>query len=121
MNEKSTFRVIGICYNDTKYFKSNNGLYAYVVLVVKTETKNRYIPITAYGDKADLLIRLARNGNLVAVSGYIDSSEMFDKSKGLSQIRISFVMEDIMVLSKMSKTRLTDKRIDELLDIFNLE
>lgn len=123
MEIKNTFRAIGICYNDTKYYrKQDNSLVASTILAYSDSNgKRKYIPIIAYGDNADLLIRLARNGNLVAISGYIDTTEYFDKNSGSSSIRVFFVMEDIMVIEKMNPTRLSEKRIEDLLTTFNLE
>ena len=122
MLETNKFRVVGVVYSDPKYFKKRNGdLVCSVVLAINDKKKIKYIPIKAYKDNADILLRLGRNGNLVAISGYIDTTEFFDKTTGSSQVSVSFIMEDMMMIEKMTPTRLNEKRIDDLIRTFNLE
>ena len=119
--KNSNFRVIGVVYSNPKYFNKSGSMCASVTLAIKNNDKTKYLPITAYQENADVLVRLGRNGNLVAISGYLDSVEYFDKKTGVSTIRVYFVMEDMMVIEKMKPTRVTDKRIENLIKTFNLE
>ena len=120
-NARNNFRLVGTCFNNAKTIIQNDTKYSSVILCLKDDKKTKYAPIYAYDDVGDILLRLGRKGNEIAVSGFIDSTEYFNKITGITSVRIRFVAEDIMILKKAKKTSLSRKRLEDLIGLFDLE
>lgn len=120
--EINSFRLCGICYSNPKTYEESGNMYATNTLVITGDNEKKYfIPIMATGENAIVLSHLCRNGNKVMVQGDIKSKEHFNKSNGTSTIRVFFNVREIFVIKKMKQTKLNEKRIQDLTDLYGLD
>ncbi len=115
------FNIVGTCYNNAKIIYKNKKAYSSFVVYFRVNGKVKYIPIIALDDERELFYHVAKVGNLVAISGCIDSTEYFNKLTGVSSIRTFFIGKEIMLLRKARKKDVSVKKIDELIGLFELE
>ena len=116
----NNFTLMGICYGNPKVYTKDGNTYATNVIVVEELNNKSYVPIIAKNDNACLIKELCRNGNKVVVTGNIYTKEKFDRSTGTSYVRVFFSIYDVMVVGKAKTKKISEKRIEELIDGFEL-
>jgi len=112
------FRMIGVCYgNPVRKLYKLNKYHCYFTLVVdsfKGDKKN-FIPMVAAYDVSEKAYALCRNGNEVAVKGEVITTEINNYQTGLIDVRIHFVATDIMLINKVNRKKLDDKKVADLI------
>lgn len=122
MSVINAFRFVGVCYGDARRVsKKDKSYYTRVTIVVKSYSSPNdphYVPLIFTGKLAEKSAIQCRNGNLISVSGEIVSRERFDNSKGSTQIQVYFIANDLLLLTKAYKKRLSSKSFSDLVQEF---
>ena len=130
MSAYNEFRFMGRCYGDarkvitTNSTQDNPRYYTNIVLVVKSHRVKRepnYIPITATGDLAEKASLQCRNGNKVAICGEIITHNTVDYSTGEMTVRTFFLANDIMLIEKAKRVKLSTKKIVDLVETASID
>lgn len=123
MGAYNSFRFIGICYGDAKLVsKKTNDYYSKVMLVVKSKivpSDKQYVPLVFSGKLAERSSIICRNGNLVSVTGEVVSKERFNRTTGETEIQMFFICNDLMLIKKAFKKRLSNQKFSDLVGIFS--
>lgn len=120
----NSFHLIGVCYGDCQKIIKHSKEYPYytkVIIVTKTSfnDKNQYVPITFVKKLADKSSVFCRNGNLISVTGEIVSRETFNQGTGNTVIELNFIANDVMLLRKAFKLRLSNKEFSDYIENFS--
>lgn len=120
----NSFHFIGVCYGDCKkVLKKNKGdeYFTKGIIVTKNSfsSKVHYIPIIFVKKLCLKSTMFCRNGNLISVSGEVASHERLDRLKGTTTIELAFLANDIMLIKKAYKQRLSSKEFSDLISNFS--
>jgi len=119
------FCFIGVVYSDSKTtITKNNTKVCKFTLTIKddySKTKTNYVPLVAYKSIADKCELLCKNGNIVAVEGEISTKEDFNNTTGQTEIRMFFIVSDIMTIQRLNRTKITDKKFNDLIKTYTLD
>lgn len=117
MGVSNSFHLIGVCYGDSKITQTKKGnMIARFILAVDNKT---YIPIVTYGLEAERATYKCRNGNKIAVSGYVRTTQKVNGKTGQLEISMWFISRgQIMIIALPKKKVLNELKPKELSDIY---
>lgn len=123
MSVLNEFRFLGICYGDARRVdKNKEEFYTKATIVVKAKAdiaNPHYVPVLFFGKLAEKAYVMCRNGNLISVTGEIVSNEKFNKVLGTTQIQLHFIVNDLILISRAYKKRLSSKEFSDLVEKFS--
>ena len=118
------FRFIGICYgNPKRRLYDANKYRTYFTLAVdsiKGQKKN-FVPFVATGDNAEKAHALCRSGNKVAVIGEVITTEVNNFQTGQVDIKVHFMVTEIMMIHKAERTLLNETTVSEVIGSMPIE
>lgn len=116
------FRFIGRCYGDAYLTRTKaDNLRVQFMLIVRDDFNKKninYIPCMCYRDIAQQATAFCRDNNVVAVEGQVCSTEVFDKKKGISYMKVVFIVTSIMLITKSYKKWLSEKTFTDIVEMY---
>ena len=116
------FKFIGRCYGDAYLTRTKqDNLRVQFMLIVKDSFNRKsvnYIPCMCYREIAQQATMFCRDNNVVAVEGEVCSTEIFDKRKGISYMKVVFIVTSIMLITKATKKWLSEKKFTDIVEMY---
>ncbi len=119
MSAINGFRIVGICYQDTviKVTKNSQKI-AYCVLKI-LNSENKKVPIIAFNETAVRLDYFGKKGNLLQISGTINTSEKLTSDSTL-QLHVDLVANEISIINLAKREKLSDRDFSDLFKLYEL-
>lgn len=116
------FNFIGRCFGDGYVTRTKEGnLRVQFMLLVKDSFNRKnfnYIPCLCYREIAEQATLFCRDNNVIAVEGQVCSNEFFDRNKGVSYMKVVFIVTSMMLITKASKKSLSEKKFCDIVEIY---
>jgi single-stranded DNA-binding protein len=116
------FKFIGRCYGDGYVTRTREGNLRVQFMLLVNDDFNRkdfnYIPCMCYREIAEQATLYCRDNNVISVEGQVCSTELFDKKKGVSYMKVVFIVTSIMLLTKATKKTLSERKFCDLVEIY---
>ena len=116
------FKFIGRCYGDSYVTRTKTGRLRVQFMLIVDDIFNRknvnYIPCMCYHSIAEQATLFCRDNNVVAVEGQVCSDEYFDKQKGISYMKVVFIVTSIMLINKATKKSLSEKTFCDIIEMY---
>lgn len=122
MANLNSFRITGRIYGTPrKIINLKKETIVRTIVCVQENGKVEYIPIVFIGVVSEKAWIFCRPDNVVSVSGRIFSKYMIDRTSGVGKIEVSFLAEDIMLITKARRSRISHQRFSDLIKQSNVE
>ena len=116
------FKFIGRCYGDAYLTRTKEGnLRVQFMLIVGDDFKKKdfnYIPCMCYREIAEQATLFCRDNNVIAVEGQVCSTEVFDKKKGVSYMKVVFIVTTIMLITRATKKWLSERKFTDIVEMY---
>lgn len=124
MPSNNEFRFIGTVYGnpDLEQFDEKNYR-VWFTLAIKSSIgkKTNYVRLLAPSNLWEKTYYFCRNGNTIAVYGEVVSKEITDKRTGNITTSLTFVVSDVFLIRKCSRTNVSTKKFEAIVNSMPLE
>ena len=122
MSVLNQFKFIGRCFGDGYVTRTKEGNLRVQFMLIVDDSFNRkninYIPCMCYYEIAEQATLFCRDNNVVAVEGQVCSTEMFDKKKGISYMKVVFIVTSMMLITKARKKSLSERKFCDIVELY---